>query len=226
MKPYSPTHPAPSRESLSAEAHAALDALHDWYEQELSAALGHPEFDDAPSLEHLLALVVRREPVERRPDGSRWRRIDGVMYLSPDEGLTWLRVPTCGMGGCSRPATHAEDEGVGFCEDCGTEWGVSRHHLRNQPFDSEWRRAQVAADHGGALAAAWAPAVQTGTVPDEEPLDTRWPDELRARIAQLEEQLDTARDLARRLKAGDTIEIWEWADWMDEVDNEEEVSSG
>lgn len=225
MKPFALTRPAPARpEGLSDEAGSAVDALHDWFEDQLSAALGEVTLDDAPSLEHLLALVSRRQAIERRDDGTLRGVLGGITYLSADEGLSWQRVPSCGMEGCSRPATRVEPEGIGFCEKCGALWQVlDQHHIRDTPFDPYWRRATVAADHGGALAEAWRRG--DGQEPKSEPLDTHWPAELRARISALEEQVEEARDLARRFAAGDVIDIWDRPDWLDgdEADEADEA---
>lgn len=179
-------------------AHAERDALHDRAEAALSAALGEPGVDAAPTLEDLIAQVPRllqaRERVDRREDGTLWRTLDGAAYLSADEGLTWLRVPNCGFEGCARPATRVEDDGgVGFCDECGARWGVAHHHVRDNPFAPLWRRRAVALDHGGALAAAWSSAGE-GEAPETEPLDTRWPEELRQQIAGLEGTVGAARE--------------------------------
>lgn len=201
---------------------------HDRIESALSAALGHPTVERAPTLEDLIAMVAQmakgQAPPVQQEDGTLWRVLDGVTYLSADEGLNWQRVPSCGFEGCTRPAVMVDTEGVGFCEPCAAKWLVlDRHHILHRPFDPEWRRGQVALDHGGALAEAWAAALATGTVPDQEPLDTRWPGELRQEIDALQGHLEDARDIARRYKMGDAIMPWEYQDWMDEETGDEDV---
>lgn len=172
-------------------------------------------FDTKDELEAAVQAATPRQA----EDGSLRFTVGDVAYLSTDGGLSFQRLPSCLVFACKQPSLTIDPNGYGFCVEHAVQFKAHPLDIRGDRFAHFTRRAQVAEDIGGDLAKAWRDA--GSEIPESEPLDTRWPSELRAEIARLEGDVEEARSLARAFKNGDTVDPWEMADWLEDGDGED-----